>query len=370
MGIRIHDLTISGFNNGIWTTTPIGTAPVGASPTATGVSWGYADLRVNNINVQNGGAYGIRFEPELTQIANSTWFYQGVYLGNSQIRNVYGNLDEGGSTGDGIGAGGRITACKGALIENLVIEDCGAKNGNTVGGPVGYYTVTSDSITLRGLQVARQHTGTGSTGGDGGGLDFDLGSTNCLAENCVVRDCDGYAWMNFQTGGPTNTSNTFRNCISVNNCRGPGGTRTNIIDGNVVTRNESCTFYQDEAVTGSFVNICGVNGSTFTNCNFILIPNNHFWVDSSSTLLNNNYWFGIGNFNFKWDGSALASLAAVQAVAEKVNGNSTGYNFDPGFTPPVANGSCADILAAWMPQMTGTLKTGGITPQTVGSGIV
>jgi hypothetical protein len=109
-----------------------------------------------------------------------------------------------------------------AGVQNVLIENCeaygnGARNTNPSGGPVGMWVYDADRVVFRNCT---SHDNL-STNHDGGGFDFDGGTTNSLIEHCTSYNNWGPGYEacsyaeDYLNNGGTNQNNTIRDSTSV-----------------------------------------------------------------------------------------------------------------------------------------------------------
>lgn len=365
-GIRISNLTISGYLTGNWVRCTAGTAPVNADPTDTGLAVGYADYRVNGVTIINGGSHGFRTDPP--SYNQGAYFFTGIYFGNSTISNIYGDVS---NTGDETGTGYKLTGVFNRndipTTENIVVSDCGAhcSYGGGNNGPVGGFFFICEGCLMKNIQVNRQKQGINA---DGEGLGFDGGCINCVMDGCATRDCVGSSVYAYKFAAFTTTGNVVRNHISCNDANGTAFPVPIFTCFNSIMEIENATVYSDATTLGRNAVVMDdeIFGCRLTNCVFVMLNGSKVQVNACR-LYNNLYWYGsTGALNVNIGFADYTTLAGIHSTGyEIVNTNPTGYNQDPGLSAPVPGQSCAQLISAWTPSLTGILVDGGITPPVV-----
>lgn len=132
-------------------------------------------------------------------------------IGNCRADNNPGDLTV---TNNWSGSG--IVADTASQISITGCEASGNGYGQPYGGngPVGIWCWYSDGVYIGHCVSHDNHRGKAST--DGGGFDFDGGTTNSLMEYCLSYNNEGAGYLiyNFNWNNIRNSGNTIRYCIS------------------------------------------------------------------------------------------------------------------------------------------------------------
>lgn len=176
---------------------------------------GGSDIRITNVNASNNGFCGINVLSSAKEYGTDGSAFKTVkrvYIGHSVAENNPGcPAITDNHSGNGILMGG---------VTNGLIEYCEAMNngwdmpreGN---GPVGIWAYMSDSIVIQ--HCYSHHNRTSPKGKDGGGFDFDGGTTNSIMQYNLSAYNEGGGYGIFQYAGATEWSkNIVRYNISFN----------------------------------------------------------------------------------------------------------------------------------------------------------
>ena len=324
--IRIRDVEVSGFGER-------GIAIGGYNGDA-----GYDDVEIERViahdNLQDGiETYGTN---------GSTQALTNVRIRNCIAHHHPGEPDSNKNSGNGIVLGG-VT---GGLIEHCKAHDNGT-NSATVNGPVGIWSYNSANVVIQFNESHHNRT----SGGDGGGFDFDLKVRDSVMQYNYSHDNAGAGYLIFGTSGQNgNNRNVVRYNISENDGRDPNSPAASGIN---VSNN-----VDDLVIYGNTVIMSAPPGSTsvaaFRAVAFnsepddIIIANNLFvtsggtrlvYLDSEDdvTFAGNNYWSSGDNFVIRDNGSTYGSLTSWRNAKgkERLNGVATGSSVDPQFRIPL-----------------------------------
>jgi len=118
------------------------------------------------------------------------------------------------------GSGTVISGVVGAVVRNVSAYRNGAKNDNHGGGPVGIWTYDADRVLIQNCSSYENL----SENNDGGGFDFDGGTTNSIIENCASWDNwgPGYEACSFTEGVMNNNGTSNNNTVRDSWSRGDG----------------------------------------------------------------------------------------------------------------------------------------------------
>ena len=323
--IRIRDVEVSGFGErGI----AIGGYNGGS---------GYDDVEIERVIAHDNLEDGI----EVYGPIGSTDSQTNVRIRHCVAHHQPGTPDGDKNTGNGIVMGG-VT---GGLIEHCVAHDNGT-NSRTSNGPVGIWTYDSANIVIQCNESHHNRT----SGGDGGGFDFDLKVSDSVMQYNYSHDNAGAGFLIYGTAGQNgNNRNIVRYNISENDGRDPGSPAAS---GFNVSNNVDDLF-----IYGNTVIMSAPPGSTSipaikvvalgSEPDDIIIANNLFVTSGGTRLVNvdsngdvtfagNNYWSSGDNFVIREDGNNYGSLASWRNAKgqERFAGQPTGFSVDPLFQVP------------------------------------
>jgi hypothetical protein len=323
--LRIRDVEVSGFGER-------GVTIGGYNGDA-----GYDDVEIERIlahdNLQDGiETYGTN---------GSTAALTNVRIRHCIAHHHPGEPDSNKNSGNGIVMGG-VT---GGLIEHCKAHDNGI-NSTTDNGPVGIWSYNSANIVIQFNESHHNQT----SGGDGGGFDFDLKVSDSVMQYNYSHDNAGAGFLIYGTSGQNgNNRNVVRYNISENDGRDPDSPAASGIN---VSNN-----VDDLAIYGNTVIMSPAAGSTsvpaFRAVAFnaepddIIIANNLFvtsggarliFLDSEDDVIfaGNNYWSSGDDFVIRDNGTSYGSLASWRNARgkERLNGEDTGFSVDPQFHIP------------------------------------
>jgi hypothetical protein len=229
--------------------------------------------------------------------------------------------------------GGTVTGC--------YIADNGA---NEAQGNSGIETNWCSDITVSFNEV--YNIISSNAPGDGDGIDFDVGSQNCVAEYNYVHHCGGTGLAMFNFGSFTNSGNIFRYNILENNIQSHGYPHSEITilsfssgtapSGIAVYNN---TAYNDIHASGDAYMVImdtaaggGTGNVSGHFCNNILYNGNagstaqFTFAQVSSLTVNGNDYFAAGSKNWDWNGTSYSTLAAFKSGASQ---EANGLSVDP-----------------------------------------
>lgn len=220
--------------------------------------------------------------------------------------------------------------------EGALIEGCeAAKNGWDMprkgNGPVGIWCADSDRVTIRGC-ISHHNR---SPGADGGGFDFDGGTTNSVMEFNYSHDNQGWGYLLYEYGSERPfRSNVVRWCVSENDGDAgfgvgvaggaPHGVRDVRIHQNVVVNHRGApAVHVFEGRPREVV---------FRNNIFVTKDAPQIRGDALARFEGNVYWSVGGGFGVGEHDSLEAWSAATGQ--ERREGVLVGVHADPGFRLP------------------------------------
>ncbi|RYD64610.1 MAG: hypothetical protein EOP83_09320, partial [Verrucomicrobiaceae bacterium] len=320
--LRIDNVEVSGFGSR------------GISIGGYNGSAGFDDVRITHCEVHDNLHAGI----ETYGYPGVTNALTNVTISNCDVHHQPGKPASSGNTGSGI----VLAGVTGGVVEHCLSHNNGANN-TTSEGPVGIWAYHSSNILL---QYNEAHSNL-TLGGDGGGFDLDIGTTNSVMQYNYSHDNDGAGFLVYGTADTNaSTGHVVRYNVSHNDGRDSGsGSASGINLSNNV---------RDLSVYGNTVVLSASPGSTSipaikcvaTNQqpDRIFVANNNFvtsggtrlvslYTTGTVTFAGNNYWPSGGSFLVQDGGVNYSSLAAWRTGKgrEKLNGQNTGFNVDPLF---------------------------------------
>jgi len=283
---------------------------------------GCTDLHITNVYAHDNGYAGISSGPDDTEVS------KGIYIGRCRAISNPGD-----PTITDNHSGNGIVLCR---VDGATVEYCEASDNGwdmqqlNENGPVGIWTALSNNVTI---QYCISHNNK-STKSDGGGFDFDGGTSNCLLQYNYSYDnwgC-GILLCSWDSEYP-NLNNVVRYNISENDGQGTHNSGIYIYMGNVQCNTQvyNNVIYNEAGRNA----ICGKGSKTFyfRNNIFIVKGSGKFVSDSDSSVFQNNiYWCPDGTGN--WNGSSSLSAWRVASGNEILNGKYVGYNIDPFLNNP------------------------------------
>jgi hypothetical protein len=206
--IRIDNIDVGGFSYcGIL---------VGGAP-ADGSKSGYRDVRITRCDAHDNAYYGMlltsSWDVSATTIAN-----RDVYVGYCR---VYGNHGDPEYMDNHSGSGMLLEDVDGGLIEHCVAFNNGALCRCRAGGPTGIWAAVANNIVIQYCESFNNRT---SSRADGGGFDFDGGTTNSVMQFNYSHDNDGAGFMFYTYPGSPHSfhHNVMRHNVSRNDGRKNG----------------------------------------------------------------------------------------------------------------------------------------------------
>lgn len=288
-------------------------------------SAGFNDVRVTNSKVFNNGTAGIRFD-SANQVAHNN-----VYIGNNQVYSNPGFNDWSRPTGSGI----QMSGVQNTIIEYNDVHD----NGANANYGCGIWTTRSDRVTI---QYNSSYNNRAPGNYDGGGFDFDGGTTNSVMQYnySANNDGNGYGVLSW-SGASTSSNNIIRYNIGQNDGRrnnqasmavgANGPIRDLYIYNNVFVKNDSSLSGFDLVMR------------THYNIPNLQIKNNIFYATSSKVQMANfrdnagfdikaNTWYNTsGSFKLGFRGTTYTSLSSFANATgqEKIDNVIVGLSVNP-----------------------------------------
>jgi hypothetical protein len=173
-----------------------------------------SDFVVDSVDVSGfseAGFFSFRYNE-----SGATGVIRNITVTNSVFHDNPGYLGIMRPSGSGVVMSGVV----GAVVRNVTAFGNGEKNDNTGGGPVGIWTYDADSVLIQNCSSFENL----SLHNDGGGYDFDGGTTNSVIEDCVSYGNwgPGYEACSYSFGVMNNNGTNFNNTIINSTSSGDG----------------------------------------------------------------------------------------------------------------------------------------------------
>lgn len=296
---------------------------------------GYDNISITNSLIHDNGSAGIKLYAQASNV------HKNVYIGYNKTYNNSGiSTQTTGNSGSGILLGG----VNGAVVEYCTSYNNGWLHSNSYGGPQGIWTYESNNVTFQFNES--HHNKTGNTK-DGGGFDFDAGTTNSIMQYNYSHDNYGAGFLIAQQySAAVAKNNVVRYNIGENDGRKNdyGGIHlwSGITGGIQNTQIYNNTIYITPSTNATpkafFIRSGGVSGLTVRNN--IFQSTGGMWLvnvpTTSSTFYfqGNDYWSTGSTFKILWGTTTYSSLSSWRTAKgqEKVNGNASGLQIDPLFS--------------------------------------
>ncbi|HUU19628.1 MAG TPA: right-handed parallel beta-helix repeat-containing protein [Sedimentisphaerales bacterium] len=327
--IRVHNVEASGFGReqyqrptSVQSTNGCGII-VGGYSTAKS---GYKDVRITHCVTNRNEYYGILI---MGYHGKDNLIISDVYIGHCKMYNNPGDPEYlKNHSGSGIEMGG---------VDSGMIEYCEAYNNGYEGtGSIGIWACQANNVIIQHCESHHNRTGGGA---DGGGFDFDGGTTNSILQYNYSHDNDGAGYLicSYKNAPHTFDNNVVRYNISVNdgqknNYSGivlwTGSPKDNPIHNTQIYGN---TIYSSTAPAIAFWVKNGIYNTKVCNNLFITANNQKLLVGnpdkSMATFAGNVYWSVDG----KYDIAGYKSLEDWRAATgqEMLNGKPVGLVVDP-----------------------------------------
>lgn len=328
-------------------------------------SSGFSNFTITNSSISNNGEAGILSYgyPD----ANNA--HSNFYIARNRVFDNFGHAGTQYASGSGITLGG----VDGALIEYNVVYNNG-KNNATVsgyGGPVGIWTWMCNAIVIQYNESYGNKTNSLT---DGGGFDFDGGTTNSVLQYNYSHDNDGPGISLVTYGSTTNSNNIIRYNVSENDGRKNNPGAIGIFGADVNSEIYNNTIFSSNVGNAALVRFDSWWGSNIRFRNNIFISANNqplVWgVNKPGLIFQNNIYWAMGNaLSIVLDGKTYSSLSAFQTAGfEKVNGVAVGGFIDPQLNQPGGGAIIGDAtqlgnLTAYKLRASSPLIDGGLDLQ-------
>jgi hypothetical protein len=338
--IRVHNVEASGFGRrNDEPPPPLGVEPLDGCGIFMGgyasdkSKSGYWDVRITNCVTYQNEYFGI-LTTGYWQDDPDTYANSQVYVGYCK---AYDNPGDPNYFVNHSGSGILMEDVDGGVIEYCQAYNNGYEGGCKVGGPIGIWTAIANNVIIQHCES--HHNRVGAATGDGGGFDFDGGTTNSILQYNYSHDNDGAGYLicSFENAPHTFNDNILRYNISVNdgqknNYDGilfwTGSPEEDPIRNTYIYGN---TIYSACGSAIAFGTTQGIYNTKVYN-NLFITANNQKLVEgnparSVALFVGNAYWAVDGKHNF----AGYRSLEAWRKATgqEMLNGKPVGMVVDP-----------------------------------------
>lgn len=349
--IRVHNVEASGFGRQKYETgysvgSPNGCGIVVGGYAADENKSGYRDVCITNCDVHQNEYYGILitgyYVEDPTAYANSN-----VYVGYCKM---YDNPGDPEFLVTHSGSGILMLDVDGGMIEYCKAYNNGYDCRSRAGGPVGIWVCVANNVIIQYCESHHNRTGGRA---DGGGFDFDGGTTNSVLQYNYSHDNDGpgYLICSYKNAPHTFNNNILRYNISVNDGQKrqsyggilfwTGSPKDDPIHNTQIYGN---TVYSSSGPAISFWQKKGIYNTKVSN-NLFITANNQKLLEgnpdkSMATFAGNAYWAVDG----KYDIAGYKSLEDWRKATgqEMLNGKPVGLVVDPKVTKLGSNVTVGD----------------------------
>jgi len=346
--IRVHNVEASGFGRnresvpeGVQTPNGCGIFMGGYASDKS--KSGYNDVRITNCVTYQNEFYGI-LTTGYWQDDPNTYANSNVHVGYCKM---YDNPGDPNYFENHSGSGVLMEDVDGGIIEYCEAYNNGYEGGCKVGGPIGIWAAVANNVIIQCCESHHNRAGKG----DGGGFDFDGGTTNSILQYNYSHDNDGAGYLicSYDNAPHTFNNNIVRYNISVNDGRKErhaaihfwtGSPKEDPIHNTQIYGNTIYAVYSPAIVFGR-------NGIYNTKvCNNLFVTTNSQKLvagnpdESTATFAGNAYWAVDGAFDLAGHKSLEAWRAATGQ--EMLNGKPVGLAIDPKLTDLGTNATVGD----------------------------
>ena len=296
---------------------------------------GYSDVSITNSLIHDNGRAGI------TSYAVQAYVHKNVYIGYNKVYNNSGlSTDTTGPSGSGI----VLANVDGAIIEYCTAYNNGWLHSNPSGGPNGIWTYLCNNVLMQYNESHHNKTGTSK---DGGGFDFDGGTTNSTMQYNYSHDNYGGGFLVAEyAGAPLMQNIIVRYNISENDGRKNNYGALYIWSSVSSLGIKSVEFYNNtvyltpspNATPVAFLIRSGVFSGVNVRNNIFQITGGVQMISGGSTtgfnFQGNDYYTTGSALKIVWGGTTYSSLSSWQTAKgqEKINGAPSGFQLDPQFS--------------------------------------
>jgi hypothetical protein len=347
--VRVHNIEASGFGRSR-ESVPEGFQP----PNGCGIFMGgyasdksksgYKDVRITNCVTHQNEYFGI-LTTGYWQDDPNTYANSNVYVGYCKMYDNPGDPDY---FENHSGSGILMEDVDGGIIEYCEAYNNGYEGGCKVGGPIGIWAAVANKVIIQCCESHHNRAGKG----DGGGFDFDGGTTNSTLQYNYSHDNDGAGYLicSYENAPHTFNNNIVRYNISANDGQKrrlgsvhlwTGSPKEDPIHNTQIYGNTIYAVYNPAII---FASGQGIYSTTVCNNLFIADANQILVAgrpDKSTAIFTGNaYWAVDGAFDI----ARYKSLEAWRAATgqEMLNGKPVGIVVDPKVTELGSNVTVGD----------------------------
>jgi hypothetical protein len=336
--IRVHNVEASGFGRNRESVPEGFQAPNGCGIFMGGHASdksksGYKDVRITNCVTYQNEFYGI-LTTGYWQDDPNTYANSNVYVGHCKM---YDNPGDPNYFENHSGSGILMEDVNGGVIEYCEAYNSGYACRASVGGPVGIWAAVANNVIIQHCESHHNRTMVH----DGGGFDFDGGTTNSIMQYNYSHDNDGAGYLicSYENAPHTYNNNVVRYNISVNDGRKKIHAAIHFWNGSPIedpihnTQIYGNTIYNSISSAISFGRKGIYNTKVYNN--LFITANNQKLVEgnpdrSMATFAGNAYWAVDGAFNFA--GYKTLEDWRKATGQEMLNGKPVGIVVDPKVT--------------------------------------
>jgi hypothetical protein len=329
---------------------------------------GYRNVSITNSIAHDNGEAGINIAGTSDGVTPG-YSHENVVISRCRVYDNHGIPGLGRGTGHGI----LYSDVNGGSVQRSVASNNGSRN-TANGGPVGFMIWDSNNISLEFNESHHNRTGSQS---DGGGFDFDGGTTNSIMQYNYSHDNDGAGLLLAQfPGARPHRGNVIRYNVSQNDGRLHGNGGVHVWNGGSGISDADIHNNTVYITPGSRNNAALLLGSSTTN---LRIRNNiftaaggslAFWAEPGQyglQLQGNCYWAYGGPLMMGNESGFFYDLPSMRAASglERLNGSDTGFAVDPRLVAPGGGGTLDNanwlgLLTAYRLQPGSPLIDGGL----------
>jgi hypothetical protein len=305
---------------------------------------GYKDVRITNCVTHQNEYFGI-LTTGYWQDDPNTYANSNVYVGYCKMYDNPGDPDY---FENHSGSGILMEDVDGGIIEYCEAYNNGYEGGCKVGGPIGIWAAVANKVIIQCCESHHNRAGKG----DGGGFDFDGGTTNSTLQYNYSHDNDGAGYLicSYENAPHTFNNNIVRYNISANDGQKrrlgsvhlwTGSPKEDPIHNTQIYGNTIYAVYNPAII---FASGQGIYSTTVCNNLFIADANQILVAgrpDKSTAIFTGNaYWAVDGAFDI----ARYKSLEAWRAATgqEMLNGKPVGIVVDPKVTELGSNVTVGD----------------------------
>ena len=304
---------------------------------------GYEDVRITNCVTYQNEYFGILITG-YWQDDPDTYANSDVYVGYCKM---YDNPGDPNYFENHSGSGILMEDVDGGMIEYCEAYNNGYDTGCRPGGPIGIWAAVVNNVII---QCCESHHNR-ARAGDGGGFDFDGGTTNSILQYNYSHDNDGAGYLvcSYKNAPHTYDNNILRYNISVNDGRKNYSKGIMVLTGSPKedpihnTQIYGNTIYSSIS-SAIFFGRRGIYNTKVYN-NLFITANNKMLLEGypdkpMTTFAGNAYWSVDGKYNF----IGYKSLEDWRAATgqETLNGTPVGMVIDPKVTNLGSNSTIGD----------------------------